>query len=553
MTAVVLVLALFVSVAIGTAAAILAWRQRPEPGATPLVGLLVGQTWWSTCIVFRLQATTLGTKLIWTDLAWVGVVVIPVAWLLLALEYTGRDQYVRPRYVAVLAIVPAVTVVLALVEPRHPLLYVRVRTAGAGTVQITQGGTWFWVIAAYTYLLGILGMLPLADVVTSDAVTFREQGAVLVVGLLAPWVTNVLYLAGVLPTAGIDPTPVAFSVSGVAYLYAITRTRFLAASPAPNRRARRLLFEGMRQGAVVVDRNDHVVDVNGRGAEILDLEPRDALGRPAGEVIPEYERLPENGTLDGHLTVTAGSDGKAYDVTAIRIENVRNRTIGRIITFHDVSRYLRQQQRLEVLNRILRHNIRTETSLIHGYAEEVTDEEGGLLQERALRIAEIGRKGREAIDLFEADPGGSRPRSLVSLLRHHAESVREEHPVTVEFDPPDRDVEVAGLLTHVFSNAVENAAEHNTGDDPHVRVSAEVADGRARVRIADDGPGIPRHEIEVLEAGTETGLKHGSGMGLWIIKWGTEIAGGDVRFEENEPTGTVVTVEVPVFSDPAGA
>ena len=82
---------LLVSVSVGLVAALLAWRQRPELGATPLAVMLAGQFWWSACLVFQLQATTLPAKRFWVEVSWLGVVVIPVAWLLFALECTGRD------------------------------------------------------------------------------------------------------------------------------------------------------------------------------------------------------------------------------------------------------------------------------------------------------------------------------------------------------------------------------------------------------------------------------------------------------------------------------
>nr|WP_255473516.1 histidine kinase N-terminal 7TM domain-containing protein [Halogeometricum sp. CBA1124] len=109
----------------------MAWRQRPEPGATPLVALLVGQSWWSVCILFGLREGTVAARLFWTNWAWVGVVAIPVAWLLFALEYTGRDEYVQPRYVAALSFVPALTVLLMVTDRYHDLLYLRPYASGS--------------------------------------------------------------------------------------------------------------------------------------------------------------------------------------------------------------------------------------------------------------------------------------------------------------------------------------------------------------------------------------------------------------------------------------
>ncbi|WP_231727896.1 sensor histidine kinase [Haloferax profundi] len=550
-TAISLVPLLFISIAIGSAATILAWRARPEPGSKPLVALLVAQSWWSTCIIFKLRAPALDAKLLWANLAWIGVVAIPVAWFLFALEYTGRDEYLRPRYVGALSVVPVLTVIFALTGQYHDLLYVRPTGAELnGVVLFEQGGPWFWITAAYTYILGVFGMIPILGLLTSDAVAFRGQSAALVVGLLAPWVTNVLFLAGLLPTSGVDPTPIAFSVSGIVYLAALTQFRLLGTSPAPNKRARQFLFDRMQGGAIVVDANDYVVDMNDSSVRILGIDATDVLGGPANEIIPEYDRLPEDGALPGHLTIGDELGGHPYDVTSTRITNVRGTPIGRVITFHDVGEHLRQQQRLEVLNRVLRHNIRTETNVIYGYVSRFEDDENAkTVKERALRIEEIGKKGRKAIELFDKTRDRTEPKSLHSLLDRCIESTRDSYPkATIERSQPNEDVAVAGLLRQVFSNAIENAVEHNPSDTPHVWVTVEMEGDTVYVEVADDGPGIAEYELAVLEDGTETPLKHGSGLGLWIVKWGTDIAGGEVRFTENDPEGSVVTIEVPVLS-----
>lgn len=547
---------LFLSVAVGTAATILAWRVRSEPGAKPLVALLLGQSWWSTCLIFRLQATAVDAKLFWTDLAWLGVVVIPVAWLLFSLEYTGRDEYVRPRFVAVLAVVPAVTVVLALTTPYHDLLYARPQGVTPGGVfLIDQGGPWYWVIAAYTYLLGLSGMIPLIELLTSDAVTFRGQSSALILGLSVPWLTNVLFLADVFATSGIDPTPVAFSVSGVAYLGALTRFRLFGTSPAPNIRARQFLFDRMQDGALVVDMNGYVVDVNDSCVALLGTKASDVLGAAAADVIPEYDRFPDEGSLSGHLLVGDAAGSQPYDVTVTPITNVREEVIGRVVTFHDIGEHLRQQQRLTVLNRVLRHNIRTETNLIHGYVDQFADDgDAQIVKDRALRIEELGKKGRDAIELFDKSTAARTPQPLASLLDQAVSAVRTSSPAATISEPEvDDDVFVAGLLDVVFTNLVENAVEHNSADEPHVSISVETTPERVVVDVADDGPGIDDYELRVLRDGVETPLEHGSGLGLWLVQWGVEIADGWVEFAADESNGTVVTVGVPRLSAPSSA
>jgi PAS domain S-box-containing protein len=553
-----LTLVMLGTITIGMTAALLAWRERSEPGATALVAMLAGQSWWSTFFVLELEATTFEARVLWSDVQWVGVVVIPVAWFLFAMAYTGRDRYLQRRYVALLSVVPAVTVLLAATGGSHDLLYVETTLVKRNGVAVLERvrGPWFWIITAYTYVLGLLGSIPLLGLVRSDSLPFRGQSVALLVGTLAPWASNVLFLAGAVPFAGVDPTPIAFAVSGVAYLGALTRFRLLGTNPSPNRRARRLVFERMQEAAIVVDSHDYVVDMNESAVETLGVTPGEALGRPARSVVPRYDELPADGPATDHLTIRTENGDRPYDATVTRISDFRGRAIGRVITFHDIGEHIRQQQRLEVLNRVLRHNIRTETNLIAGYADlmgEPHDRNAAIVKQHADNIAEMGEKARQISDIFERGRRQTDAVGLADLIGRSVDSVRRTHPeVTVVVGAVPDDVRVSAVLDAALENAVENAAEHNTNPDPHVRISVETVDDRVRVAVADDGPGISAYERSVLERGAESPLIHGSGLGLWMITWCAGIAGGEVTFAENRPTGSVVTLDVPFWRAEGG-
>lgn len=548
-----LTVVLLVSIAVSFAAGLLAWRERPEPGASALVLMLGGVGWWTAFLVFELQADSLARKLLWSDVQWVGVVVIPLAWLLFALAYTGRDEYVRSHVVAVLAVIPAVTVVLAATSGSHDLLYRSTSVVSYGDLVLLHrtGGPWYWVVAAYTYVLGVLGFVPLVDLIRSNAVLFRGQSTALLFGSLTPWVTNVLSVAGMLPLPEFDPTPIAFAVTGVAFLGALTQFQLFGASPAPNWRARRLVFERMDDAAVVVDRHGYVVDANESAEPLLGRSRYDAIGESVASMLPSL------GPLDGecrpeHVTIAVDGDDTPFDVSVTPIHDVRDRLIGRVVTLHDVSRYFRQKQRLEVLNRAFRHNIRTDTQMILGYVGQLsvdTDEEReavDIVEQRASRIAGLGEKARVIIDLLEREQEPPRPVSVRELLDGRVERLRDAFPgVTVDVAEFPADCRVPATLGPVVWNALENAAEHNTNENACVNISVETHDGRVQIRVADNGPGIHEGEYEVLQRGTETQLDHASGLGLWLIHWGTDIAGGHVTFADNEPTGAVVTLDVP--------
>jgi signal transduction histidine kinase len=548
------------SIGIGATGAILAWRERPEPGAVPLTVLLIAQCWWSATLLFRVQTGALGAKVFWLNVSWIGVPFIPVAWLLFALEYSGNSQYVRLRYVAAMLVIPVITAVLAITNDYHDLLHVSMELVPAnGRSQLVRTfGPWYRVIAGYTYLLGLLGAIPLLHFITSDVSTFRGQSLAILMGLVVPWATNILFLTGVLPTGSIDPTPIAFSISGAAYLGALTRFELFGKSPTPIRPARQSTFERMRNGIIVLDRYQHIVDLNGRAAQILDTDPENILGRPLEEALPQLDIGVSGSDNVGQTIYRPENTTRAYDINRTRVTDTHGRAVGELITLHDISDYLRQQQRLEVVNRVFRHNIRSNVQVILGSAEQL-DGDGNpnpatTIKQKAIEINEFSDKIREVLTIFERGRKNQKEVRLEAVLHHTIEKIRSEYPnVAVDETIDTGDVSVNGLVEEVIWNVLENATQHNTTENPQIRVKATRDGDRVEVVVADNGPGIDEEELVLLREGTETPLHHGSGVGLAIIVWGTELVDGEITFEENDPSGTLVKMTFPVGPDSEGS
>ena len=556
--------ALLLVIVLGVSVAILAWRERPEAGATWLTLLVAGQVWWTVFLVFEIEATAYGMKVLWYDVQWIGVVVIPVAWLLFALEYTGHTRYVQPWTVVAVSVVPALTVLIAFVNGTGLLVegFVLVETPFGSFLRAEQG-PWYFLIAGYTYLLGLLGTVPILQFVRDDGDPFRGQSAALLVGTAAPWVSSIVYVLGYFPITGLDPTPFAFSVSGVAYLLAVTRFRLLTISPAPRRQARQIVFEYLHDPAFVLDTEGYVVDFNESAASTFGLDRSTTVGAPARSAVPEYETLVAaaegtDGATSERVTAVGTAGRRPYDVTVRDVRNTRHRAIGRVIVYHDIGEYLNLQQRLEVLNRVFRHNVRTETNLVLGYLDRVIenpdDEEAiDVVKRSTRRIHELSERTRSASDMFDPTSDSLDIVPLESIVSEPVEAIREEFPnATVSVDGELPDVRVPRVVRVVVENLLSNAIRHNEAPNPSAWVSASTDGAWVDVVVADDGCGIEEAEYAVLKRGTETPLEHGSGIGLWIVKWGADLAGGRVSFAERDPAGTEVTVRVP-RRDPDGA
>lgn len=114
--------------------------------------------------------------------------------------------------------------------------------------------------------------------------------------------------------------------------------------------------------------------------------------------------------------------------------------------------------------------------------------------------------------------------------------------------PPEKiAVHAHPLVESALRNVIENAVEHNDKETARITIESVSADRAGadfiEIRIADNGPGIPAGEREVLKRGYETRLEHTSGLGLWLVNWIVVESDGQIRFEENGPDGSVVCLQ----------
>lgn len=223
---------------------------------------------------------------------------------------------------------------------------------------------------------------------------------------------------------------------------------------------------------------------------------------------------------------------------------------GVMALIEDVTQRKRDSQQLQVLNRVLRHNLRNDLNVILGYAEIVMEEasdphvikEAEEILQTAESLSSLSEKAQQTEKTLRRSP------DYQIELKKALERMREEYLV----DYPEADIEinvsdetmVNMQLEVAVDEVLENALEHNDRD-PVVEVTVSESNGEVVIRVADNGPGIPTNERSVLERGEETTLAHGSGFGLWLVNWIVTRLGGELMFGENKPRGSVVTIRVP--------
>lgn len=217
----------------------------------------------------------------------------------------------------------------------------------------------------------------------------------------------------------------------------------------------------------------------------------------------------------------------------------------------DITEKKRRERLIEVLNRVLRHNLGNDLNVISGLAGEIVKRTEGETAQMARRIQQksdqltaLSQKARKFQNtVTKTNPPA--PRDLLDDLHTVVTGLQDDFPDT-EFSiegKADENVLATGSLPLVLAELGENAAKHGDSSPVTYRVNT-TSDGRVAVDVIDNGPGLPAMEQQVLEAGRETPLNHGSGIGLWLVKWVITGLGGEVNTSVND--GTTVTIRLPL-------
>lgn len=499
-----------------------------------------------------------------TKLTYLGIPVVSTAYLLVALEYTDRGDYVSNRLLAVLAIEPVlVNVVVWTNGPVHELFW-RLDWSQAQTpiASSSPHGPLFFGHAIYLYVLTMAGVIIVADVIWRRQRTFQRQSVALGIAALFPLLANVLFVT---ETVVPDPTPPAFLVSASLFYWAVARADVASISPI----ARQTVIDTMGSGMFVVN-DDRLVDVNDQGKTLLDADRDDDLvGEPIATLLDDptiFTRF--DGVVQATETVSMDTEQglRHFEVEVSPVLDGEER-IGRLFLVKDITarvdrqrKLVRKNEQLEGFASVLSHDLRNPLTVAKGYVdtiESTTDDEtiaayAEEVQESHDRIEtlieDVLTMARESEVVDDPDPV-----SVWRVAREAWGTVKTAEMTLEAADDETRDAVVLAdgdRLQRLFENCFRNAREH-AGVDVTVTVGVagfddpgfEFEPEGSAFWVADDGPGIPPEDREsVLEKGYTT-HEEGTGFGLAIV---TEIAKGhgwSVRVDESDDGGAKFVFE----------
>lgn len=347
-----LVWLLLVASVITLALGLIAWSQRQRPGAAPFLVLMLAATDFSFAYALQLFFASLPAQVLWLNVQYIGMVVMPVAWLVIILQVTDHAGWLTPRKLLLLAALPILTLIFSWTNSLHGLMYnnLALDTSGSFAIISKSDGVWFWVFVAYSYALVFTSIYLLLRSVPQTPPQHRRQPLALLAAIGVLLAANIVRIFNLLDWLRVDPTPFAMIPAGLIGFWALFRYRLLNIIPI----ARDTIFNSLQDGMIVLDDQNRVIDINQAGQKILSRPISAVLGAPAGQVFQNWEELIQVSQNISHnyaeMTIAANGNSQYYALKAAPLFNQRRQVIGRLVVLQNITEQKHTQEQLERLS-----------------------------------------------------------------------------------------------------------------------------------------------------------------------------------------------------------
>lgn len=387
-------LSIFVSVVLAG----VVWARQLQPGARFLA--YVGPCHLILAIASALEALlpSLPAKVFWVNVQYFGYTSIPVLYFLTVLHFLEVDYWAAARRWRWLFVVPAFTILLAFTNDLHHLMRTAeyVEAAGALAFLGKNYGLWWWVHICYSFFLMAASITVLLIPRDYRQACYRGQRRMLLIGLLIPVVTSVVYVCQVSVLPDMDFTPPLAAISGLIIVFSLLQHRLFDIVPV----AREYLVESMDDGMLVVDMRQRIVDMNAACARIFALQPAQAVGRPVAAVFAAYpvlaEMLAEEGGASLELSLPGDGGERHMEVRVSSVYHARGHQLGRLGILHDITK---RKQAQHAIQHMAYHDRLTDLPNRYLFQERM---EGALLQaqrtQRGLAVLMLDLDGFKVVN-----------------------------------------------------------------------------------------------------------------------------------------------------------
>ncbi|QDH79989.1 PAS domain-containing protein [Echinicola soli] len=542
--------------------------------------MMIAVSIWAASDGVMVGMDRLEAMLLVVDFEYIGIALVPVFWLLFVLKFVGKEAWLSPRWVACQFIFPLISMIMVWTNDLHHLHYQNAEIVEINGLfaLLTAKGPWYIIHTSYFYLAIGYGVYLLIRRCFSTKGMYQKQTLIILTGTMVPWIANILVVFQVGPFNGIDPTPHAFMGTCLIVFIGFFKVGLFDIKPI----ARNIIVDSMKNGMLVIDGAQRVVDVNPYFTRLIKRNAEDITGKHISDLgfdEEDWKSLVEND--DGVVIekmITLDGVNRYFEVISKFLKEGEREYPGRLILFRDITQFIQDQKRLELqakeltelnatkdrLLSIISHDLRNPVhsltqflemvesgwvkedefrSMLPAFAKNLKDVSG--FMENLLQWAQTQLKG-ESIQAVNINVSNEVD-EVISLFKNYLDT----KGIHLKFIAENATYAFGDLnmIRLVIRNLISNAIKFcEKGDEIHIQIDAKGE--LVEVIVEDTGVGIAAENVERIFSSkpfTTIGTQNekGTGLGLMLCKDFVEKNGGEIWVESELGNGASFHFTIP--------
>jgi PAS domain S-box-containing protein len=327
--------------------------------ASILFWILFGVTIWSFGAALALFAPNAAETYFFEQFKYLGILIIPPTWLILSLKWTSRGEWINLKNALLILSVSFLLMVFVFTDSFHHLIWREIEYVKVGSYlanNVVHGIGW-WLMLFYLFSLLFIGTFYLILNIFKMKSMYQKQSIIILLALLFPWVSNIIFALELFPISYIDPTPIAFLITG--FLFTIGFSKFKLVDIVPI--ARRVIFDHLDDPVFVVDSSDRVVELNPAAEKTFNIDAEKLIGNSVDSIIKKDPYIKHQLNINKRKGLTeifidTNKERKCFDVRTTPLFHTIDKLSGNIVSLRDITERKKAEEESQKLALIVKYS-----------------------------------------------------------------------------------------------------------------------------------------------------------------------------------------------------
>lgn len=397
---------------------------------TCAIFLLLSVAEWIVAQVLEYISVSFQAKLLWNKLQFVGIAILPVAWLGFCFEYLSYKKFIKLKYFLLFGLIPILFLVLLFTNHFHHLIWKNSFLSANTEFLHKEYNIFFWIFIGYTYTLLSWGFIMLLYVRFKSRHLYRSQSTAILIAASFPIVASIIDVTGIITQY--DITPVAFSITSFILIYGFARLQFNDTVPVAYQTA----IESMSDLVIVLDKNNNIFYANPAAAILFEQKKVPIQRKEITHFIPHLLPVIKKTPYSKLETIELELKKKIYDVKISPILDWRQRSVSNIIVLREITQLKRTEDKLRKITQELEIRVKNRTKELIEANEALNAEIKERKKAEEIIRAALGEKEVLLKELYHRVKNNLQ--IIISIIKLKSRHIRDKKTRTMFLETSNR-------------------------------------------------------------------------------------------------------------------